>query len=106
MLIIVVAALYFTGTVNSTPRSFINVSNVIEQSIQSVCDVKNTTEIKKVKNCHCSSECTCGCNEGKPCRCLSHSQPFPENNVITIPVQQPIRQFQSFPMRSGSSRSC
>lgn len=25
--------------------------------------------VKEEKSCQCSSQCVCGCNEGKPCQC-------------------------------------
>ncbi len=49
----------------------------------------DATELVKVKSCPCSDQCTCGCNEGRPCQCESRVVPYrtqPVAQPVTLPV--------------------
>jgi hypothetical protein len=39
--------------------------------------------VKPVKSCSCSPECTCGCNEGEPCKCQRSSRALPALQGVT-----------------------
>jgi hypothetical protein len=70
----------------------------------------------RAEPCHCSSECTCGCNEGQPCRCGSPTvitgaliQPAPVPvPYFSRPAYAPAQPFrQSFaPAFRGSGGAC
>ena len=66
----------------------------------------------RVKQCSCSPECTCGCNEGKPCRCAEMNHIPSPAAVGTSPLRVPgagatplLRRLAPV-YRSGGGRSC
>ncbi len=50
----------------------------------------------------CSSACTCGCNDGLPCRCgtasTTHSHAAPAPQAAPVPVWQPVPVYQPAPV--------
>lgn len=111
-LLIASAVLFIITTAANSSTNLLSVRLVISDAIRTVCESKPPEEVKKVKSCHCSDQCTCGCNSGQRCRCLDYqSAPvIPETNQIVVPMvapSSPQRSWQSLPFRSfGSSRSC
>lgn len=60
---------------------------------------------KKVKRCHCSSQCTCGCAEGLPCNCeyvseVTHSGSFAEPRYWVPPPAPKFRVITPAPVQS------
>jgi hypothetical protein len=51
--------------------------------------VPDAADLVKVKTCPCSDQCTCGCNEGRSCRC--ESRPAVHRTQATpLPVALPV----------------
>ena len=63
-----VISLVFSLAISASDVWVVSVKTTVKSSVES-CWVVTHKPSKDLKDCACSSQCVCGCNDGKPCDC-------------------------------------